>query len=545
MLTSDQLDTLTDPIVALYRRYMDSVIRDIARRIGRLDFATSTAAWQMQRLIESGLVYKDAVKRIAALTGISEATLRAMFKQAGVTALRFDDAIYRRVGLDPLPLNLSPGMAQVLAAGLRKTQGVIRNLTMSTAVDAQHAFIEAADLGYMQVMTGAFDYISAIRHAVTGLAERGLETVTYPGRRDALDVAVRRAVLTGVAQTTGELQMQRADEMGCDLVATSAHGGARPTHQVWQGRVFSRSGKSDKYPDFVSSTGYGTPGGLCGINCRHSFYPFYEGISERAYQEADLELYANQRVTYNGQEMSLYDATQKQRAIERKIRYWKRQAGALEAAGLAHPAETAKVREWQSRMREFIKQTGLQRQPEREWVESRAESGDSSKGLPVVPSQPDGGAIQDVDGITMGAAPISEEGRIIDEIKKLDDPNRIVNIGTLPEPVVDHWQDIVTDQIILTGERRGHYLQEHKEMIDLEDYLPKVILQFTDVHINTSDPRMAIFYLELDDKHLLRVALWISDNPEKLNSVHSMRKARRSEYLKGIKAGRSIIKKPS
>jgi len=148
---------------------------------------------------------------------------------------------------------------------------------MSTAVDAQHAFIEAADLAYLQVTSGAFDYISAIRNAVTGLAERGLETVVFPGRRDALDVAVRRAVLTGVAQTTGELQLHRADEMGCDLVETSAHVGARPSHAVWQGRVFSRSGKSDQYPGFVESTGYGTPGGCAESTAGIVFIRFTKG----------------------------------------------------------------------------------------------------------------------------------------------------------------------------------------------------------------------------------------------------------------------------
>ena len=92
-----------------------------------------------------------------------------------------------------------------------------------------------------------------------------------------MDVAVRRAVLTGVNQTTARMQIARADEMECDLVETTAHMGARPEHMDWQGRIFSRSGKSRKYPDFVKSTGYGTGPGLCGWNCRHSFFPYFEG----------------------------------------------------------------------------------------------------------------------------------------------------------------------------------------------------------------------------------------------------------------------------
>ena len=179
-------------------------------------------------------------------------------------------------------------------------------------------------------------------------------------------MAVRRTVLTGVSQTTGNLQTARADEMGVDLVQTSAHVGARPDHQVWQGKVFSRSGASKTYPAFVLSTGYGTGAGLCGWNCRHSFYPFFEGISENAYKQAELDSYAGKTVTYNGKQIPMYDATQIQRGIERKIRLWKRKEGALDAGGFDNDAETAKVKEWQAKMRDFIKQTGLQRQSVRE-----------------------------------------------------------------------------------------------------------------------------------------------------------------------------------
>lgn len=375
MLTSDQFDALVEPIVALYDGYIQSVINDIARRLAGMDYATATAAWQMQRLAESGAIYDDILSRLEQLTGKSDAILREMFETAGVQAMRFDDAIYRAAGLEPLPLNLSPAMAQVLAAGLRKTQGVARNLTTTTAITGQDAFIRAADLAYMQISTGAFDYNSAIRQAVKQVASDGLDVITYTGgRRDQLDVAMRRTVLTGVGQTAGELQMRRADEMGADLVQTSAHIGARnrgsgpANHESWQGRVFSRSGASREYPGFITETGYGTGEGLAGYNCRHSFYPFFEGISENAYKQATLDDYAGKTVTYQGREISVYDATQKQRYIERGIRHWKRQAGALDAAGLDASFEQGKVRAWQAKMRDFTRQTGLQRQRERELV---------------------------------------------------------------------------------------------------------------------------------------------------------------------------------
>lgn len=272
MLTSDQFDTLTDPIVALYTEYETSILNDIARRLRNVDF--SSAAWQVQRLTESGSLYKDVIKKIAQLTGKSEIELRAMFKKAGVNAISFDDKIYKAAGLNPLPLNLSPAMLRALTAGLQKTQGILSNLTLTTAINAQRAFIKAADLAYLQVSTGAMSYDQAIRMAVKKMAAEGLSTVDYAsGHTNKIDVAMRRTVLTGVSQTTAVLQEQRAGEMGSDLVQVSAHVGARNTgtgpenHEAWQGKIYSRSGNTTEYPPFVESTGYGTGEGLGGWNC--------------------------------------------------------------------------------------------------------------------------------------------------------------------------------------------------------------------------------------------------------------------------------------
>jgi hypothetical protein len=333
-----------------------------------MDYATPTSAWQLQRLIETTAVYEDVIKKLSEITGKSEKELADTFTKAGVKSIKFDDSIYKAAGLSPLPLNMSPQMAAVLANGLRTTNNLMRNITQSTALSAQRQFMAASDLAYLQVSSGAFSYDQAIRAAVKSVGESGLGVVYPSGRVDKLDVAVRRAVLTGVSKTSGDLQMARADEMGQDLVETSAHIGSRPEHQIWQGQIFSRSGTNKKYPDFVSSTGYGTVTGLLGVNCRHSFYPYFEGISKAAYDKAELESYSNNKVTYQGKEITVYEATQKQRAIERKIREWKRQEVALKAGNLDATFETAKIKEWQKHMREFIKETGLDRQRIRELI---------------------------------------------------------------------------------------------------------------------------------------------------------------------------------
>jgi len=375
MLTSDQLDVLPGPILELYERFHISILEDIARRLAGLDYLS--AAWQMQRMIEAGLLYEQIIKRLADATGQSEQVLRDIFNKAGVVAMRFDDAIYRAAGLKPLPLNLSPQMTQILSIGLRKTEGLLRNLVQTTAISGQELFIDATDLAYMQVSTGTLDYNTAIREAIKEAAGKGLEVIYFEsGHRDKIDVATRRAVLTGVNQTVGELQLARADQMGCDLIQTTAHLGARnkgdvpENHEMWQGRVFTRGTdpENTEYPNFFEVTGYGTVTGIFGINCRHNAYPFFKGISENYYKPDILAEYANKTVTYNGKEMSYYDATQQQRKIEREIRKAKREAAAVEAAGLDASEEKQRVRNLQAQMRDFVGQTGLQRQYPREQV---------------------------------------------------------------------------------------------------------------------------------------------------------------------------------
>jgi hypothetical protein len=243
VLTPAAFDEISTPIIALYQDYTDSVILDIARRLAKMEGVTDTAKWQLYRLQQSGLTYQNALKELSKTTGKSEATLKTLFEQAAVKSLAFDDNIYLGAGLLPLPLHLDHAMAQVLVAGINKTAGLMRNLTLTTAVTAHRAFIDSADKAYMQIVSGSMGYTQAIRAAVKKVASEGLTTIDYAsGRHEQIDSSIRRCVLTGVAQTTGTLQLMRAQEMNCTLVATSAHIGARPTHQVWQGKIFALNG---------------------------------------------------------------------------------------------------------------------------------------------------------------------------------------------------------------------------------------------------------------------------------------------------------------
>jgi hypothetical protein len=374
MLTPNYLDSMSDEIVALYGEFETEVLKDIARRVAKAgNNITSSAEWQIMKAQESGILYDDIIRKVANLNSVSYVELSRIFTKAGIETLRFDNSVYGRAGLNPLPIKQSPAMLQILEAGIKKNTMALANITRTTAVAGQELFSKASDMAYMQIVSGAFTYKDAIENAVKSMLADGLTMVDYAsGNRMNVLSAVRRSTLTGVNQTAGAMQLGRAKELDSDLVETTAHMGSRPEHAIWQGKVFSL-GKSAKYPNFVASTGYGSVTGLCGANCRHNFFPFFEDLSEEAYNRQELKDLNEKQVSYtdaNGKktDMSYYEATQKQRGIEAGIRRWKLEAEVLESAGLDNTRALAKTKEWQTKAKEFSRQTGVRRDYFREKI---------------------------------------------------------------------------------------------------------------------------------------------------------------------------------
>lgn len=239
MLTPEYLQAVPEAMVELYAQAEADILADMARRIGGFDLFIPSAQYQMQVLEEMGMLRSDILKRLSGLTGRSQRELAGIMRAAGVKALTADEAVYRAAGLIPPPLSASPSVQEVLAAGLKKTGGLFTNLTRTTANTATKQFERTLDRAYMQVSSGALSPGEAVKGAVKALAQQGVEAIAYPsGRVDSLETAVRRAVVTGVNQTCAEMQLARMAELGISLIEVTAHAGARPEHQIWQGQVF-------------------------------------------------------------------------------------------------------------------------------------------------------------------------------------------------------------------------------------------------------------------------------------------------------------------
>lgn len=328
-----------------------------------------------------------ALNAVAAAGGDLETALSALIARynpvvkAEAAALTYE-LLERGDALEATRLSREFGKAarplteQAMQAAVGVAQIVGRD-NVSMGQLAEQAWWKACTRVTLGCMSGEKSLDELIAEGVGYLAEKGVSAVTYVDdagnvtRTDSVDVAVRRHAITQANQAGGRMTIQRMQEFGHDLVQTTAHMGARPTHEPWQGRAFSLSGPREvdgvTYPNFYEETGYGTVSGLQGANCRHTFYSYFPGdpLPERPDPEENAERYR---------------AEQKQRRIEREIRRCKRDIAADEAAleTLSGPERTGAVEErltrnkarlkgLQAKMREHVgSHDYLVRQPKRE-----------------------------------------------------------------------------------------------------------------------------------------------------------------------------------
>ena len=363
MLPPSYLDQMPDAFVQLWQQVEEQILQDVARRISKMEALTPTANWQLWRYQQTEAVRNDVVKLLAKYTGKSETAIRKLLLQAATEAMEREDAIYYHYDMEPTPFEESAALNNLLDAGARQTCGTWQNLTATTANTVTGAFERTLDAAWLKVSTGAFDYKTAVKQAVDSLADE-MPMVTYPsGHKDSIEVAARRAVLTGVNQTCGKLQEARMDEMGCEFVETSAHGGARPSHAEWQGRQFHRGGavtyKGKYYPDFYEATHYGSGDGIYGWNCSHTHFAIFPELgAPPQWTREELQELNARNIEWNGKKYTAYEISQMQRARERNVRRWKKRYLAEDAAGLDTTDSAVRLRAARQSLAEFAQATG-------------------------------------------------------------------------------------------------------------------------------------------------------------------------------------------
>ena len=238
-----------------------------------------------------------------------------------------------------------------LNKGIKDTQGEIKNLCNISRKCTNKQFIKACDEAYSKIVAGT-NADKAIESSIRKLSQKGIEVVGYTDHTTSMDAAVKRAVTSGVNQTSLKFKTDNCKELGINIVKTSSHGGARPSHQEWQGKLFYLHTPVKGLQNFKKATGYGRVDGLGGANCRHSFYE----VTDYEYRNnlVDTEEFDKNR---NDDQ---YELEQKQRYYERQIRSWKKRKNILDECGVDSTKEAKKIREWQDKRSQFIKDSNIQ-----------------------------------------------------------------------------------------------------------------------------------------------------------------------------------------
>lgn len=381
------LDALPEELAELFRGLEDTLLDEICSRLALKDQLNEATVQAIRALRSHGIDLEDIEKAIRKTTGISEKKLKELL----------DDVVERnqRYYTDLIDLAHVTQPETLVSvedtwAIYEQTKQTMRNLTRSmgflvdagrTMLPPAKAYQWALDNATMQIQSGAISYNQAIKSSVQQLAG-GLKVVNYEsGHVDHIDVAVRRAVMTGVNQICDQYTNQSAEYLETRYFEVSAHSGARDkpgtspwsSHKDWQGKVYyqSESGEPDPlglYDDLVETTGYGYVDGLTGANCRHHKYPYVPGVSERTYTDEQLEhIDDGLGCTFDGKTYTAYEATQMQRRIERQIRAQKKLRNAYKEAGLSEDVTAAniKLRRLNAEYSRFSKAAGLPEQPER------------------------------------------------------------------------------------------------------------------------------------------------------------------------------------
>ena len=317
MLTEKDFIKIEKQAIGIYQNLELQIIEEIATRIANFGYANAVVLNNLSVAQELGFLYQDIVRLVAEYNNTTYENVNQIFYEAGEKTLSYDDKIYKEAGLNPVPLKQSESIKQMMDTTIQRTAGNLQNLCMTTATTGQTQFVNAINNAYMFTSTGVKSYTQAIIDEIKNISSQGA-VIQYPsGRKRSIESAIRTNVITAVNQNMGQLQETRANEVGWDLMEISAHSGARPSHMKWQGKIVSLSGQKGYLSK--ADIGYGEATGFKGINCRHSWYPYYKGTT-RAYTKKQLKEWEDEKVVYNGERMTKYEATQKQRYFERKIR---------------------------------------------------------------------------------------------------------------------------------------------------------------------------------------------------------------------------------
>ena len=379
MFTPGDLEGLPLETQRIFSDLEARIMEDIVERIRHIDEISRTTDWQIYTLSRMGASSHEIRKYIQEALNKSDEEIDRIYNNVLKEGYARDEDLYKKTGKEQIPFEENIELQSYMEAIREQTRNEMVNITNSLGFsirkDGKMQFTELGnyyqrilDDAVVDITTGAYDYNSMIKKVVNEMTNSGIRTIDYAsGYTSRVEVAARRALMTGVNQVLIQNTEQMAKDLETDNFEVSWHRTARPTHQVWQGRVYSKQ-------ELIDKCGLGKVDGLLGANCYHFYRPFIKGISKRQWTDEELdEMNAreNEKQEYRGRKYTTYEATQHQRKLERLMRKYKRDIHLLEKGN----ADQEEIRNVSSRYRatmqeyvDFSREMGLPQQRERIYV---------------------------------------------------------------------------------------------------------------------------------------------------------------------------------
>lgn len=346
MLTAAQIDALRDASGQLLDPVTDFLIEDIARRVSEAGQLTGTAAYQVWRAQNLGLSQKKLKKALQEKLDLSAAEVEKLLTQAAKTGYNFD--LSRFPTSQGIPFAANSSIQQIVNAAVKQAKKDLTNITRTMgfvgsdgkARELTKAYKKACDDAFMRTVTGAQDYNSAIRDALKGLADKGIVSIDYSsGRHFTIEAAVRQNIMGGMGLMQEQISEQNHDDLGCNGWEISAHANSAPDHEPIQGKQYTDKEYKALNNSLVRRIGT--------LFCGHDAFGIIIGVHSPQYTEEELEEFRQQNesgVTVDGRHYTGFEATQRQRQLERAIRDQKRKVKIDEVVGDPEKLQTDQIK---------------------------------------------------------------------------------------------------------------------------------------------------------------------------------------------------------
>ena len=362
-MTQGELEQIPQPFVELMSELEMRIMKDIIERIKVNGFLPASADWEISRLRQLGESEKQIRKWIKEMLEKTDDEVDKTFSDDVYREYYGHDREYQVSGFEQIPLEQNVQLLQVIEASKRQTKDTFRNLTASTGFAIRDPvtknivysptmkfYQQTLDAAIMDIKLGAFSYNTVLARTINTMTTSGLRWIDYDsGWHNRVDVAARRAVMTGFRQVQGKINEQVAEQLQTDSYEVTYHVGARPTHQPWQGRVWTMQ-------QLQEVCGLGTVTGLCGINCYHAYRPFIPGVSVRTYTDEQLDKMIAEENTpkeYLGKKYTTYEALQAQRRMETRMRKTRQDIRLMQDGGADPNDITLKKAKYQGQMQTY------------------------------------------------------------------------------------------------------------------------------------------------------------------------------------------------